>query len=99
MPQTARATNVVDLLPAIPAGFASPDAEVSPTVFLRRLRRLLLLRYQAAQYLDEHDVRLLDRCIYSTFCDCQSVGGTTSARELLDEARAGGERLLAWRSA
>jgi hypothetical protein len=99
MPQTARAISEADLLPAIPDGIESPDIEVSPTVFLRRLRRLLLLRYQAAQYLDQLDVRLLDRCIYSTFCDCQSVGGVAGARELLVEARAGGERLLAWRSA
>lgn len=73
------------------------ESEVPPSVFLRRLRRLLLLRYQAAQYLDQHDVRLLDRCIYTTYCDCQSLGVDSAARQLLEEARAGGERLLAWR--
>lgn len=64
------------------------DVDVAPTVFLRRLRRLLLLRYQAARFFDEMDVRLLDRCIYATFCDCQALDVGEPARQLLRDARA-----------
>jgi hypothetical protein len=66
------------------------DITAAAPIFLRRLRRLLLLRYQAAQYFDELDVRLLDRCIYATFCDCQDLDVGDPARQLLSEARAAG---------
>ncbi len=61
---------------------------VKPEVFLKRLRRLLVLRYQASNYLDLDDVRLLDHCIFATFCDCLEVGAAEPARRYLDEARA-----------
>ena len=61
---------------------------VGTEVFLKRLRRLLVLRYQASNYLDLDDVRLLDRCIFATFCDCLEVGAAEPARRYLDEARA-----------
>ncbi len=61
---------------------------VKPEVFLKRLRRLLVLRYQASNYLDLDDVRLLDHCIFATFCDCLEVGAAEPARRYLEEARA-----------
>jgi hypothetical protein len=66
---------------------APPDATVKPDVFLKRLHRLLVLRYQASNYLDVDDVRLLDRCIFATFCDCKEVGAEELARRLLEQAR------------
>lgn len=64
------------------------EPTVRPEVFLRRLRRLLVLRYQASNYLDIDDVRLLDHCIFATFCDCLAMGVEEPARRFLDEARA-----------
>ncbi len=58
-------------------------------MFLRRLRRALLLRFYAGGLLSAGDRRLLDWVIYSTFCDCQSLDITGEARRLLNEARAG----------
>jgi hypothetical protein len=63
------------------------ETTVMPEVFVKRLRRLLVLRYQASTYLDEDDVRLLDRCIYATFCDCREAGAEESARHFLEVAR------------
>jgi len=60
---------------------------IKPEVFLKRLRRLLVLRYQASNYLDAADIRLLDHCIFATFCDCLEVGAEEPARRFLDEAR------------
>lgn len=68
---------------------------VPPVVFLRRLRRLLVLRYRAAQYLDEQDLHLLDRCIFATYCDCRHLGAEDDARRYLDEARANARQILA----
>lgn len=62
---------------------------VSVAVFIKRLRRLLVLRYQAAQYLDSGDLKLLDRSIYATYCDCRELGAVDEAAKLLDEARSG----------
>jgi hypothetical protein len=61
---------------------------VSADTFIRRLRRLLVLRYRASHYLDADDIRLLDHCIFATFCDCRDVGAEDEACRLLDEARA-----------
>lgn len=58
-------------------------------IFLRRLKRALLLRFYTDSLLSPGDRRLLDRVIYSSYCDCQQVGATSEARRLLGEARAG----------
>lgn len=65
------------------------NTAVSSAVFLKRLRRLLVLRYQAARYLDTDDIRLLDRCIYATYCDSRDLGVEEEAKSLLGEARNG----------
>lgn len=57
--------------------------------FVRRLKRVLLLRFYTDALLSAGDRRLLDQAIYSTFCDCQNLGAGEEARRLLDEARAG----------
>lgn len=58
-------------------------------MLLRRLRRVLLLRFYAGGLLSSRDRRLLDWVIYSTFCDCQGIDLTSQARHLLNEARTG----------
>ena len=76
------------------ADIAGPfDSENNPAamadIFLRRLKRVLLLRFYTDNLLTSDDRRLLDQAIYSTYCDCQGIGAGDDARELLSEARAG----------
>ncbi len=68
---------------------SSTDRQQLSEMFLRRLRRALLLRFYAGSLLSPGDRRLLDWVIYSTFCDCQALDDTAEARRLLNEARAG----------
>jgi len=51
--------------------------------FLRRLNRLLLLRRQQAEQLNGDGLKLIDRGIYSTYCDCVDLGVTSEAQKLL----------------
>lgn len=52
-------------------------------IFLRRLRRLLQLRRDHEGQLNIEGIRLLDRSIYATYCDCISVGAPEAAQEVL----------------
>jgi hypothetical protein len=56
-------------------------------LFLDRLRRLLERRYDGSK-LDLEQQRLLDRAIYSTFCDCVELGMSEPARSLLRQHQA-----------
>lgn len=51
--------------------------------FLKRLNRLLRLRGEQAGQLNEDGVRLIDRAIYSTYCDAVDLGVTEEAQKLL----------------
>ena len=51
--------------------------------FLRRLNRLLNLRYEQGTQLNTEGVRLLDRSIYATYCDCVDLGVGDKAQQLL----------------
>lgn len=51
--------------------------------FLRRLNRLLRLRQEQGAELNGEGVRLADRAIYSTYCDCCDVGVAEEAQKLL----------------
>ncbi len=51
--------------------------------FLRRLNRLLRLRSEQTSQLNEDGVRLIDRAIYSTYCDAADLGVTAEAQKLL----------------
>lgn len=52
-------------------------------LFLSRLRRLLVIRREQSGRLNGGGIRLLDRTIYSTYCDCLESGVEEEARELL----------------
>jgi hypothetical protein len=54
--------------------------------FLRRLGRLLLLRVEQSGQLNEEGLHLIDRAIYSTYCDAVDLGVTTDAQKLLHRA-------------
>src|SRR4030042_4553885 len=56
-----------------PLGMDGASVELQ-RVFLRRLRRLLELRRNHEGELNCEGIRLLDRSIYATYCDCVSVG-------------------------
>jgi hypothetical protein len=51
--------------------------------FLRRLNRLLRLRGDQSTQLNEDGLRLIDRAIYSTYCDAVDMGVTDEAQKLL----------------
>jgi hypothetical protein len=61
------------------------EASYSPLQlhFLRRLNRLLRLRQEQSTELNGEGVRLIDRAIYSTYCDACDVGVVTEAQKLL----------------
>jgi hypothetical protein len=52
-------------------------------VYLRRLRRLLQLRKNHEGQLNFEGIRLLDKSIYATYCDCLAVGAPEAAQEVL----------------
>jgi hypothetical protein len=51
--------------------------------YLRRLNRMLRLRSEQSRQLNDDGVRLLDRAIYSTYCDAVDLGVTGEAQRLL----------------
>ncbi len=51
--------------------------------FLARLRRLLRLRKEQSNKLNEGGLRLIDRTIYTTYCDAADCGVTIAAQQLL----------------
>jgi len=51
--------------------------------FLRRLNRLLLLRLEQSGQLNEEGLHLIDRAIYSTYCDAVDLGVMGEAQKLL----------------
>jgi hypothetical protein len=55
--------------------------------YIARLRRLLRLRKQHEGELNEQGLRLLDRAIFSAYCDCRDAGLHDQAVALLEEAR------------
>jgi hypothetical protein len=61
------------------------DSSYSPLQlhFLRRLNRLLRLRAEQAVQLNDDGVRLIDRAIYSTYCDAVDLCVADEAQKLL----------------
>lgn len=55
-------------------------------MFLRRLQRLLDLRKSYGGQLNFEGTRLLDKCIYATYCDCLAVNSLEAAQEVLRRA-------------
>lgn len=53
------------------------------THFLGQLARMLRLRSEQSGQLNEEGVRLIDRAIYSTYCDAVDLGAAMEAQQLL----------------
>lgn len=51
--------------------------------FLSRLNRLLRLRGEQSGQLNHEGLHLIDRAIYSTYCDATDIGVTGEAQKLL----------------
>ncbi len=51
--------------------------------FLGRLTRLLRLRGDQSGQLNDDGLHLIDRAIYSTYCDAADLGVTVQAQKLL----------------
>ncbi len=56
--------------------------------FLQRLSRLLKMRSEQREQLNEDGLRLIDRTIYATYCDAVDVGVTEEAQKLLHRSAA-----------
>lgn len=55
--------------------------------YLSRLRRLLRLRRDHFDELNEQGLRLLDRSIFAAYCDCIDIGQVDAARNILKDVR------------
>lgn len=53
------------------------------SLFLGRLRRLLQQRVERSAALNTDGIRLLDHAIFSTYCDCRTLGGEVMAQGLI----------------
>ncbi len=52
-------------------------------IFLSRLRRLMRHRAERSSALNPEGIRLLDRAIFSTYCDCRTLGGQAIAQGII----------------
>jgi hypothetical protein len=55
--------------------------------YLSRLRRLLRLRRDHFDELNEQGLRLLDRSIFAAYCDCLDIGQGDAAKNILKDVR------------
>ncbi len=55
--------------------------------YLTRLRRLLRLRRDHFDELNDQGLRLLDRSIFAAYCDCIDIGQGDAARGVLKDVR------------
>jgi hypothetical protein len=55
--------------------------------YLARLRRLLRLRRDHFEELNDQGLRLLDRSIFAAYCDCLDIGEGEAARAVLKDVR------------
>ncbi len=71
----------------------TPDEVVKATPeqlvegYKNRLRRLLRLRRDHFDELNEQGLRLLDRSIFAAFCDLVDIGQKTAAKDILKNVR------------
>lgn len=55
--------------------------------YISRLRRLLRLRRDHFEELNDQGLRLLDRSIFAAYCDCLDIGEGEAARGVLKDVR------------
>lgn len=66
-------------------GRSAGSTQLVQRFFLERLRRMVAIRREHAPLLEAGDssLRLLDKAVYSTFCDCLDLGTSDEARTIL----------------
>jgi hypothetical protein len=69
-----------------------PSGSVLARHFLSRLERLVQIRQTEAERLTDEGIRLIDRTIYATLCDCIDAGAGEVARAVLQSALAPSSR-------
>jgi hypothetical protein len=69
------------------SGVARAKPEQLRDGYLTRLRRLLRLRRDHLEDLNEQGLRLLDRSIFAAYCDCIDIGEGDAARSVLKDVR------------
>ncbi|MHB8376838.1 MAG: hypothetical protein ACYDEB_07765 [Dehalococcoidia bacterium] len=84
--QTTRTRTAKDVRAMIPE-IAKARPEQLKDGYLSRLRRLLRLRRDHFDELNEAGLRLLDRSIFSAYCDCLDIGQGEAARGVLKDVR------------
>jgi hypothetical protein len=87
IPAIGSAVGIVRVPQSLPAAPATPDP--LQTLFLRRLTRLV---HQESEWHDrvgpdDWRIKLIQRAIYSTYCDCATSEDAESARDLLHNRR------------
>ncbi len=65
----------------------APEPEQLRDGYLNRLRRLLRLRRDHFEELNEQGLRLLDRSIFAAYCDCLDIGQGDAAKSVLKDVR------------
>ena len=55
--------------------------------YISRLRRLLRLRRDHFEELNDQGLRLLDRSIFAAYCDCLDIGEGDAAKSVLKDVR------------
>ncbi|MGE5620776.1 MAG: hypothetical protein ACM3US_16125 [Sphingomonadaceae bacterium] len=77
------------------SGHEDRSAQHLQRFFLERLLRMVAIRNERGPLLEagDPDLRLLDKAVYSTFCDCLDLGAGERARAILHHQPAGVEDL------
>jgi hypothetical protein len=72
----------------------TPEPRIAPAAseqlregYLSRLRRLLRLRRDHFEELNDQGLRLLDRSIFAAYCDCLDIGAGDAAKNVLKDVR------------
>jgi hypothetical protein len=72
----------------------TPQPRIAPATtsqlregYLSRLRRLLRLRRDHFEELNDQGLRLLDRSIFAAYCDCLDIGEGDAAKAVLKDVR------------
>ncbi len=71
--------------PIVEIAHATPDQLRDG--YLNRLRRLLRLRRNHFDELNDQGLRLLDRSIFADYCDCIDIGQGEEAKAVLKDVR------------
>jgi hypothetical protein len=79
------------------SSFQSAAHDEAKDVFVSRLARLIRLRRDFGDDLNQLGIDLLDRSIYATYRDCIDFGAADEARQLVGDVRPEASRAT-WRA-